>query len=379
MPDNVATPPADAPVTLTQDQITEEAVTKGLEAAAAIEAPPAPADPVEGEEVEGEPAPEEAPPAEAPPAEAPPAETPPAEAPPAEKPVEEMTDEERDEHDAKELGFKNQRANKEFKAQRAELRELRPLKDELADVKPLAERWNKVYTYCQTHNVDADAFAQGMAMIAGTRSADVAVMTKTLEGLEWEADRLRQKLGIGGGSYDPLKEPANADLARAVENEEMTPQWAQQQARARAELTHRTTLEKNQQQTQQEQQALNTERTQAITDLDAIEAEYKGIDPQYEAKSALLVPMLQPIFARLAPKDWPAAFRQAYQEFRLPAGPTAAHVPPSTPPAPLRSQPLRPGAHPANQVKEVKTELDALEEGLRAAAALDGVPYRASA
>ena len=373
MPDPVATPPADAPAPMTDAQIADEAISKGLEAAEAIE--PTAAPPMEvpdGEEPPAEEPPTEEPPAEEPPAEVP-SEEPPAEEPPAAIAPEEMTDEQRDEHDAKELGFKNQRANKEFKAMRAELRELRPLQEKLADVEPMAERWNKVYTYCQNNDIDADNFAAGMAMIAGTKSKDPAIMLKTIEGLEWEADRLRKKMGVAGGKYDPLTEPDNADLARAVENEEMTPQWAQQQARQRAELAHRTSLEQSQRQAQTERETLNQSRTQAIGELDSIGAEYAKLDPQYQAKADLLVPMLQPIFARLPPTEWAAAFRQAYSEFKLPAGPASAHVPPSVPP--LRNQPLRPGAI-SMQTQQAQSEDDVFERALAAAAAIDGVPHR---
>ena len=371
MPDPVATPPADAPALLNDAQIADEAISKGLEAAEAIE--PSVAPPADPEAPADDELPTEDPASEEPPAEEPPAETPPAEEPPAEIPPEDMTDEQRDEHDAKELGFKNQRANKEFKAMRAELRELRPLQEKLAGVEPMAERWGKVYQYCQSNDIDADNFAAGMAMIAGTKSKDPAIMLKTIEGLEWEADRLRKKMGVAGGKYDPLTEPDNADLARAVENEEMTPQWAQQQARQRAELAHRTSLEQTQRQTQTERETLNQSRSQAISELDAIGAEYAKLDPMYQAKSDLLVPMLQPIFARLPPTEWAAAFRQAYSEFKLPAGPASAHVPPSVPP--LRNQPLRPTAG-GMQAKQVQTEDDVFERALAAAAAIDGVPHR---
>lgn len=377
--ENVATPPADAPATLTDAQIADQAIAQGMEAAEAIEGPAvvveaAPEVPeVETPEAEaGEPKPEET---EKPEEQGPPIEPekPPVEEAPEIKP-EDMTDEQRDEADAKALGFKNQKANTEFKAMRAELRELRPLQEKLADVEPMAERWSKVYQYCQTNDIDADAFAQGMAMTAGTRSKDPAIMAKTLEGLEWEADRLRKKLGVAGGKYDPLTEEGNRDLAQAVENEEMTPQLAQQQARMRAELAHRQGIEQQTRQQAEERQTTNQARQAAINELDAIGNEYAKLDPMYQAKSDLLVPMLQPIFSRLPPAEWAAAFRQAYSEFKLPAGPQTPIVPPAVPP--LRNNPLRPTTPSSMQTREIKSEDDVFERALAAAAAIDGVPNR---
>lgn len=380
MPDPVETPAVpDAPAVLTDAEITEQAVNAGLEAAAAIETPLAPvAEPDPDAPPADEPPAEETPPDEPPPAEEPPAEEPPAADEPPAPPAAPLTDEEQDAVDAKELGFKNQRASNEFKAMRKELRELRPLQERLADTVPAAERWEKVYSYCQTHEIDSDSFGQGMAMMAGTKSNDPAIMKKTIEGLEWEADRLRQKMGIAGGSYDPLKDPSNKDLADAVENGDMAPQWAHQQAQQRAELAHRTALEQQGQAKQRENQELRQASQSAMSELDALEQEYTAIDPRYREKADILVPILKPIFASLPPAQWAGAFKKAYTELRLPAA-APAPTPAASTVVPLRNQPLRPGAPPAVQTKTVQSENEAIERALEAAAAIDGVPYRGTA
>ena len=378
MPDPVETPAVpDAPAVLTDAEITEQAVNAGLEAAAAIEPPVAPViepDP-DAPEPEAEPEPAAEPETEVP---AEPEPEVPVEPEVPAEPAAPLSDEEQDAVDAKELGFKNQRASNEFKAMRKELRELRPLQEKLADTVPAAERWEKVYGYCQTHDIDADNFAQGMAMMAGTKSNDPAIMKKTIEGLEWEADRLRQKMGIAGGSYDPLKDPSNKDLADAVENGDMAPQWAHQQAQQRAELAHRTALEQQGQAKQRENQELRQASQSAMSELDALEQEYTAIDPRYREKADILVPILKPIFASLPPAQWAGAFKKAYTELRLPAA-AAPPTPATSTVVPLRNQPLRPGAPPAVQTKTVQNENEAIERALEAAAAIDGVPYRGTA
>lgn len=369
MPDPVEIIAApDAPAPLSQEEITAEAVRLGTEAAAAEDRVPEPvADEPEGEpepEPEPEPAPE-------------PAQEPEPAPEPEPEPVE-LTAEQQDEADAKELGFKNQRATAEFKAMRAELREIRPLKDELEETKPLAEMWSRTYSYLKANNISSDRFGQGMAMIAGTESNDPEIIKKTIGGLEMEADRLRQKLGVAGGTYNPLTEPGNADLARAVDDGEITPQFAAQTAHLRAENAHRATLESNRQQQTQQQQESQQARAQAVSQLDATGQEYASLDPQYEAKAAILVGVLKPVLARLPPSEWDAAFRQAYKEIKLPA--TASAAPPAgQQPPPLRNQPLRAGSTPTGKVGEITTEADALNAALQAAAAIDGVPYRQSA
>jgi TPR repeat protein len=61
------------------------------------------------------------------------------------------------------------------------------------------------------------------------------------------------------------------------------------------------------------------ELTEARSALSAIEVRLRATDPTYEAKKALLVPILKPIFAQMPPAKWAAAFEQAYEQTRVPA------------------------------------------------------------
>jgi TPR repeat protein len=61
------------------------------------------------------------------------------------------------------------------------------------------------------------------------------------------------------------------------------------------------------------------ELTEARNALSALEVRLRAADPQYEAKQALLVPILKPIFAQMPPAKWAAAFEQAYAQTRVPA------------------------------------------------------------
>jgi hypothetical protein len=183
---------------------------------------------------------------------------------------------------------------------------------------------------------------------------------------------------VAGGSYDPLKEPGNADLARAVEDGEVTQAFAHQTARLRAENAHRTSLETSRQQQSTQQQETAQARAAATDALNATEAEYMALDPLYEQKSALLVPLLKPLFARIPPSEWDAEFRRAYKEVRLPAS-AAPPVAAAQQPPPLRNQPLRAGSTPVGKVGEIKTEAEAIAAAMAAAAQIDGVPNRHTA
>jgi hypothetical protein len=57
----------------------------------------------------------------------------------------------------------------------------------------------------------------------------------------------------------------------------------------------------------------------ARSDLNALEAHLLATDPQFEAKRALLVPILRPIFRHIPPANWKPLFEQAYARLQVPA------------------------------------------------------------
>ena len=62
------------------------------------------------------------------------------------------------------------------------------------------------------------------------------------------------------------------------------------------------------------------ELSAARGDLNALEAHLRATDSQYEAKRALLVPILQPIFKHIPPSNWSELFEQAYARTQVPVG-----------------------------------------------------------
>ena len=367
--ETVETPVADTPAVTeapaapapeaTEAERMEAVFAAGTEAAAAREGGEAPP-PAEGATEEEAPPPEEE-------SEAPPAEE---EAPPAE-PVA-LTDEEQDAADAKALGFKNQKANTEFKAMRAELRELRPLKEELEQIKAPASHWTQLEGYMRDHNITPEIFRSAMTMAGALQSNDLNVLRMTRDQLLNEVKALNGRLGDAGHGYDPLQEPGNYDLRRAVEDGEVTAERAAELARTRHEAAHYQRLNQQTAEQQRAQQAREQAVARAQADLDAIQAEYTAIDPAFEAKASALVPILKPIFAALPPDQWAAKFREAYRAMPAPA---AARAPAGAPP--LRNQPLRAAAMPpGGPAAAAKTPDDIMAAAIAEAARKDGVPYR---
>jgi hypothetical protein len=152
-------------------------------------------------------------------------------------------------------------------------------------------------------------------------SRDPEQQGKALEMLDSMADRLALLLGKERASSDPLKN--FPELQEAVTKGQITPQYAKELARQRAGNTFRTELQSSANQQEQQRQTANAELNNARNELNAIEATLKGTDPQWAAKRAQLVPVLQPIFKNLPPKQWPQAFKDAYAQLKLAPAPAA--------------------------------------------------------
>ena len=293
-----------------------------------------------------------------------------------EQPAVPLTPEEQDEVDAKALGFKNQRANKEFKELRGIKREYEAVKEKLPELEQRASQWGEMHGYLTQNKITPERFKQGMTMTAALSSDDPEILAKAREGLQWELRELNKRLGIAGDGYDPLAEQGNADLAEAVRNEEMTPERAQAIARERKEAAHyRTQHQQTQQQAQEADERQNAIQA-AAQELDAIQAEYEKLDPRFQEKADILVHTLKPVFAKIPPSEWASTFRAAYTNLQLPAAAAAAPAAQARP-APLRNQPLRASAMPpGGAAAPASTPDDIMRKALEQAAAMDGVPFK---
>src|ERR1039458_3371603 len=69
------------------------------------------------------------------------------------------------------------------------------------------------------------------------------------------------------------------------------------------------------------------ELTEARNALNTIEVRLRATDPSYEAKKALLMPILKPIFGQMPASKWVAAFEHAYAGVQLPPDNAAQKTP----------------------------------------------------
>jgi hypothetical protein len=156
---------------------------------------------------------------------------------------------------------------------------------------------------------------------------------QALQMMQAEISVLARSLGIPVPGVNMLE--GHADLIQAVGQGQISPQHANEIAagRERAKLEANGSAQRAQQ-TQQDR-ATAQETAQAKQELNQLGAYLHKTDPNYKAKYDTLVPVLQPIFAKLPPREWAAAFKEAYSKLPAPVAPraTTPTLPPVASPA----------------------------------------------
>jgi len=184
-------------------------------------------------------------------------------------------------------------------------------------------------------------------------SRDPVQQEKALELVESVAERLATLLGKERTVGDPLG--AHADLKAAVASGQLTANYAKEIARTRNGQQFRTELSTNATQEQQREEAANQELATARSDLTALGNTLKASDPAYEAKKAILVPALKPVFASIPPSQWAQKFQEAYKAINV-AAPKPRGVP--------ANQPMRAKQPAGGQTKAPSSMLEAISGAL---------------
>jgi len=209
----------------------------------------------------------------------------------------------------------------------------------------------------QATGATPEQYGETLSWLALFNSRDPAQQEKALELVETVAERLATLLGKERTVGDPLS--AHSDLKDAVTKGQITAQYAKEIARTRNGQTFRTELSTNAQQAEQRQAQAAQELQTARNDLSTLEQTLKASDPQYEAKKAILVPALKPVFASIPPAQWKQKFQEAYRAINVGAAPK-----PVVKGAPA-NQPLRAGKQPAGgQTKAPSSMLEAISGAL---------------
>lgn len=204
-------------------------------------------------------------------------------------------------------------------------------------------------------------FTEALNYLKAVNSGDPVQIRQAIKMAQAELTALARIIGEPVQGVDLLAE--HQDLKDAVEAGDISRQHAEELAASRA-------LRAQQQQTsrqQTEQSQVQQDITGGKTALNTLDGQLRAADPQYEAKRALLVPLLQPIFAQLHPSKWAGAFKEAYDKLPAtaiaPATAATAAIQQRTP----TQQPLRAKQTAGQAAKAPGSLMDAINMGIEAA------------
>jgi hypothetical protein len=217
----------------------------------------------------------------------------------------------------------------------------------------------------QRTGANPQQYQQALGYLSLVNSPSRVDREQALQMMQAEVSVLARSLGKAVPGVNMLE--GYPDLIQAVGSGQIAPEYANQIAASR----EREKLERqgSQVRTQQTQQTQQFEQAQATArqQLNQLEVTLSH-DPNYLAKKPILVTMLKPVFAKLHPSEWAAAFQQAYNALPAPVvpRPTAAIVPAvSTAANGGGNTPLR-ASNPAGGARKAPTSLaEAIEYGIQ--------------
>lgn len=199
-------------------------------------------------------------------------------------------------------------------------------------------------------------YGEALSWLSLFNSNDPRQQEKALELVESVAERLSTLLGKERNVGDPLA--AHADLKEAVAKGQIAPQYAKEIARTRNGQQFRQEITTNASQESQRQAQAAQELDNARQGLSQLEQNLQASDPSYEAKKAILVPALKPVFAAIPPSQWVQKFQEAYRNIKV-------NAPAAKPRGAPTNQPLRAGKQPAGgQTKAPGSMLEAISGAL---------------
>lgn len=258
------------------------------------------------------------------------------------------------------LGIKNERAAARFRDLSARAAEAEKLKVDneqhkktVADLEVFRQRaveWEEAVT---STGATPEQFGQTMTYLSMLNSGDPGNYEKAFEMIEREYHSLAELLGkTAGGAVDPLK--GHPDLQAKVASMDMDREtalaWAEERNKSRLTTAVTTTREQQAQQVQQQQEAARAQQG-GLAAVAALGEQLRATDPQFQAKYAILEPILNSTLAPYPPQQWAGVVQQMFANIRLPAAPAA--------PQQKTVAPLRPSTTSAGQVRSISDPIEA--------------------
>jgi hypothetical protein len=195
-----------------------------------------------------------------------------------------------------------------------------------------------------------EELVQNFEYLALVSTSTPESLEKALGMLDQQREMIAIKLGRPVNGVDFLK--GHKDLQDLVEAGEMDPAKAQELALLRRDKQQRSDAANRSTQTEeQREQAL----AQGKREVDAVDASFKGVDPQYAEKIKLLAPKFAEIARTKPPTEWADAFRTEYLAVKLSAAPAT----------PAARTPVTPSTRSSVSTSNNKAEPTTMEQALR--------------
>jgi len=274
------------------------------------------------------------------------------------------------------LGLKEKSAER-FRAMAGEIKELAPLRDELArigikDVSGVsqlvaqADAGMRMVEMVRETGTSAEQYGEVMDYMAlqnqALRTGDPAIAKQAIERLRPALEGLAKIAGEEVPGYNPLA--AYPDLQADVESGDLSEKRAKEIAAQRDREQHMGNVRQAQQQTERQREEAQRQQEQAYAageqSLNALEQRL-ATNPHFAAKRPQLVEAVRQIVQQHPPSQWASEAAIAYAAIAV-AAPQAPQQPAKPMPGPVRG-----GSHRLPLTPETDDPLKALEFGIEAA------------
>lgn len=218
------------------------------------------------------------------------------------------------------------------------------------------QNYHEVVSMVNSTGASPEEFGQMLQYMKMVHSDNPDDKRTALKVLQSELRGLAVQLGESDvPGFDPLAD--FKDLQQAVELKEMAPEHAKELAVARLRKQDELTRQTHAMQQNQAQMSAQQAVEQGKATLNTL-GQKLSADPDYEAKAAVLVPMLKETFNSIHPTQWAVVFENAYRNLKVPAAPK-----PTPKPVP-KNQPMRAKAPAGNSDPGINSALDAVNAAL---------------
>lgn len=216
------------------------------------------------------------------------------------------------------------------------------LSSRVRDAEERAGHSDQLFQRIASTGVSPEQFGQTMTFLRLFHSKNPTDNQQAYEFLKREVEGMALKLGIDDPMVDVLR--GHEDLKAKVAAGQMQAKDARELAMQRNRAANEAHNTQQRQQQEQQQQAHTAARTAAVSALDALGAQLKASDPNYQAKYDALVGPLKEVFKTIPPSQWVDTFKRAYAAAKVaapaPVVPKTV-VPTVKTPVVVKQQPMR--------------------------------------